>query len=120
MRFYQSATGIVALAATGKLSSTTIASSVLTDPALGQSKRYCDVSTSICYSSWTGANGVTFGVALPDTNAAPFDTVLQIVSPIKNGWVGFSWGGTMPYVPLTIGWVNNASETVIYSSRMAL
>lgn len=89
--------------------------------ALGQtSKKYCDVSTSICYSGWTGGNGVTIGVALPDTTVAPFDTVLQIVSPIKNGWVGFSWGGTMPYVPLTLGWVNNATNTVIYSSRMAL
>ena len=52
--------------------------------------------------------------------AAPFDTVLQIVSPIANGWVGFAWGGTMPYVPLTIGWVNAAANTTIYSSRMAL
>ena len=52
--------------------------------------------------------------------AAPFDTVLQIVSPIANGWVGFAWGGTMPYVPLTIGWVNAVANTTIYSSRMAL
>ncbi|KAF1849745.1 iron reductase domain protein [Cucurbitaria berberidis CBS 394.84] len=82
-------------------------------------KRYCDATTSICFSGWTGTNGITFGIALPEAKAAPFDTVLQIVSPIKNGWVGFSWGGTMPYVPLTIGWVNNASNTAIYSSRMA-
>lgn len=26
----------------------------------------------------------------------------------------------MPYVPLTLGWVNKAGSTVIYSSRMAL
>lgn len=83
-------------------------------------KRYCDTETSICYSGWTGSNGVTFGIALPQAKSAPFDTVLQMVSPRKNGWVGFSWGGTMPYVPLTLGWVNNASETAIYSSRMAL
>lgn len=89
--------------------------------ALGQTaKRYCDSASSICYSGWTGGNGVTIGVALPNATAAPFDTVLQIVSPIANGWVGFAWGGTMPYVPLTIGWVNNASSTTIYSSRMAL
>ncbi|KAF1937315.1 cellobiose dehydrogenase-like protein [Clathrospora elynae] len=74
--------------------------------ALGQTtKRYCDTATSICYSGWTGTNGITFGVALPASKSAPFDTILQIVSPIKNGWVGFSWGGIMPYVPLTNGFV---------------
>ncbi|CAN9316726.1 unnamed protein product [Alternaria alternata] len=82
-------------------------------------KRYCDPETSICYSGRTGTNGITFGLALPESKTAPFDTVLQIVSPIKNGWVGFSWGGTMPYVPLTVGWMNTASNTSIYSSRMA-
>ncbi|KAH3964132.1 hypothetical protein HBI56_167790 [Parastagonospora nodorum] len=82
-------------------------------------QRYCDTVTSICYSGWMGSNGVTFGVALPQNKTAPFDTVLQIISPRKHGWVGFSWGGTMPYVPLTLGWVNNASNTAIYSSRMA-
>ncbi|ORY05555.1 cellobiose dehydrogenase-like protein [Clohesyomyces aquaticus] len=95
---------------------------VLTGTALAQNSpptRYCDTVTSICYSGWTGGNGVLIGVAMPNTTVAPFDTVLQIVSPIKNGWVGFAWGGTMPYVPLTIGWVNNASNTTIYSSRMA-
>ncbi|KAF2185584.1 iron reductase domain protein [Zopfia rhizophila CBS 207.26] len=90
--------------------------------ALGQkaeAARYCDSTTSICYSGWTGGNGIAIGVAIPKVTALPFDTVLQIVSPIANGWVGFAWGGTMPYVPLTIGWVNNASTTTIYSSRMA-
>ncbi|KAL5389094.1 hypothetical protein PMIN03_005816 [Paraphaeosphaeria minitans] len=93
---------------------------VLLGSALGQaSRRYCDIASSICYSGWTGGNGVTIGVALPNTTSPKFDTVLQIVSPIANGWVGFSWGGTMPYVPLTLGWVNKAENTVIYSSRMA-
>ncbi|KAH9876246.1 hypothetical protein J1614_004125, partial [Plenodomus biglobosus] len=88
--------------------------------ALGQNtKRYCDPTTLICYSSWTAANGITFGIALPEAPSVPFDTLLQIVSPIKNGWVGFSWGGTMPYVPLTLGWINSAANTTIYSSRMA-
>jgi hypothetical protein len=91
------------------------------NPASAQTtKRYCDPVTSICYSGWTGTNGITFGIALPEIKNAPFDTALQIVSPRKNGWVGFSWGGTMPYVPLTVGWVNDASNTTIYSSRMAL
>ncbi|KAF2790248.1 iron reductase domain protein [Melanomma pulvis-pyrius CBS 109.77] len=93
---------------------------LLAGTALGQTaKRYCDSASSICYSGWTGGNGVTIGVALPNVTAAPFETVLQIVSPIANGWVGFAWGGTMPYVPLTIGWVNTAANTTIFSSRIA-
>ncbi|KAH7357665.1 cellobiose dehydrogenase-like protein [Pyrenochaeta sp. MPI-SDFR-AT-0127] len=92
----------------------------ITSNTLAQiTQRYCDVTTAICFSGWKGSNGITLGIALPKGKTAPFDTILQIVSPIKNGWVGFSWGGTMPYVPLTIGWVNNASSSTIYSSRMA-
>ncbi|KAF2709398.1 iron reductase domain protein [Pleomassaria siparia CBS 279.74] len=104
MRFCASSFGLIVLAGT----------------TLGQTaKRYCDSASSICYTGWTGGNGVTIGVALPNVTAAPFDTVLQIVSPIANGWVAFSWGGTMPYVPLTVGWVNTAANTTIYSSRIA-
>ncbi|KAF2278058.1 cellobiose dehydrogenase-like protein [Westerdykella ornata] len=92
----------------------------LAGTAIGDStSRYCDEASSICYSGWNSGNGVTIGVALPKVAKAPFDTVLQIISPVANGWAGFSWGGTMPYVPLTIGWPNNASNTAIYSSRMA-
>ncbi|KNG47944.1 iron reductase domain-containing protein [Stemphylium lycopersici] len=97
--------GLATLASTGHAKST---------------QRYCDPITSICYAGWAGANGVTLGIALPAAQTTPFDTVLQIVSPIRNGWVGFSWGGTMPYVPLTVGWMNSAANTSIYSSRMAL
>ncbi|KAF2872359.1 cellobiose dehydrogenase-like protein [Massariosphaeria phaeospora] len=93
---------------------------ILTGAVSGQAaQRYCDPVTSICYSGWTGGNGIWIGVALPSTTTPAFDTALQIISPIANGWVGFSWGGTMPYVPLTVGWVNTASNTSIYSSRMA-
>ncbi|KAF2018102.1 iron reductase domain protein [Aaosphaeria arxii CBS 175.79] len=103
-----------------KLSKTSVGLLASAGTVLGQNtKRYCDTVTGLCFSGWTGGNGVTIGVALPNATVAPFDTVLQMVSPIANGWVGFAWGGTMPYVPLTIGWVNNASNTAIYSSRMA-
>ncbi|KAF2642356.1 cellobiose dehydrogenase-like protein [Massarina eburnea CBS 473.64] len=88
--------------------------------ALGEvkSKRYCDAATSICYAGLTTGNTL-IGIALPDVKVAPFDTILQITSPTSNGWVGFSWGGTMPYVPLTVGWQVKAANTTIYSSRMA-
>ncbi|KAF1993762.1 iron reductase domain protein [Amniculicola lignicola CBS 123094] len=103
-----------------RVAKTSMSLAGLASTALGQvANRYCDVDTSICYSGWNGGNGITIGVALPKVATAPYDTVLQIVSPIANGWVGFAWGGTMPYVPMTIGWVNNASNTAIYSSRIA-
>ncbi|PVI00610.1 Auxilliary activities family 12 protein [Periconia macrospinosa] len=93
---------------------------IFSGPAFAQvkSKRYCDGATGICYAGVTN-NNVLFGIAIPDVKTAPFDTVLQITSPSYNGWVGFSWGGTMPYVPLTVGWVNKNANTTIYSSRMA-
>ncbi|KAF2736455.1 cellobiose dehydrogenase-like protein [Polyplosphaeria fusca] len=103
-----------------RLSEASLGLAALSGVVTGQkTTRYCDPASTICFAGWKGGNGVTIGVALPNTTAPPFDTVLQIVSPKANGWVGFAWGGTMPYVPLTIGWINNASNTTIYSSRMA-
>ncbi len=29
-----------------------------------------------------------FRLAVPDASAAPFDTILQIISPISYGWAG--------------------------------
>lgn len=88
------------------------------------SSQYCDPLTSICYSSITSASGVSFRVACPAVTKAPFDAILQVVAPIENGWVGFSWGGTMTFNPLTIGWVNENNGTnganVMVSSRWAL
>ncbi|KAF2202442.1 cellobiose dehydrogenase-like protein [Delitschia confertaspora ATCC 74209] len=87
--------------------------------AAGQTGIYCDSVTSLCFSSYSVSN-ILIGVAIPNATVAPYDVVLQIVAPISIGWVGFSWGGTMPYVPLTVGWINKAASTTIYSSRMAL
>lgn len=86
--------------------------------AYSQSTSFCDDVTSICYQSYTNDEGVTYRVALPDVSEAPFDTILQVVSPIEYGWSGFSWGGRMAYNPLLVNWVNG--EDVISSSRKAL
>ncbi|KAH9222029.1 hypothetical protein DL95DRAFT_432325 [Leptodontidium sp. 2 PMI_412] len=38
--------------------------------------------------------------------AAPSDAIIHIVAPIEYGWAAFSWGGTMVWNPLTMGWSN--------------
>ncbi|KAF2877276.1 hypothetical protein BDV95DRAFT_673985 [Massariosphaeria phaeospora] len=84
---------------------------------VGQSVPYCDSLTSICYQSYTDDNGISLRIALPKVTAAPFDSIIQIVAPIKYKWIGFSWGGTMAYVPLLVGWPNGNS--VVHTSRIA-
>ncbi|KAF2035636.1 hypothetical protein EK21DRAFT_107155 [Setomelanomma holmii] len=65
-------------------------------------KRYCDPATSICYSGWTGTNDITFGIALPETTTAPFDTVLVEYSYIKGtGYNDTHWTLNVRY-PTTI------------------
>ncbi|TVY83852.1 Cellobiose dehydrogenase [Lachnellula suecica] len=78
---------------------------------------YCDALTGICFSSWTSTSGIRLGIALPWNVKDPYDAIIQIVAPIKIGWVGFAWGGTMTYNPLTVGWPNGKAAVV--SSRMA-
>ncbi|KAF1960466.1 cellobiose dehydrogenase-like protein [Byssothecium circinans] len=104
-----------------KFRSSAVGALALVKSVLGEvkSQRYCNAATSICYASLMAGN-VFYGIALPDVKVAPFETIIQIISPITNGWAGFSWGGTMPYNPLTIGWQNKEANTTIYSSRMAL
>jgi hypothetical protein len=77
---------------------------------------YCD-ELSRCFSSYTTFNGVTFGIAIPEVDAAPYDIILQVTAPIEQGWVGFAWGGSMSYNPLTVTWANG--DSVVISSRMS-
>lgn len=78
--------------------------------------QYCNTATNICYveSSSTASNPI-YRIAIPDANAAPFDTLLQIIAPVSLGWAGFAWGGAMTLNPLTVAWPNGNSVTV--SSR---
>ncbi|KAG4430237.1 hypothetical protein IFR05_014279 [Cadophora sp. M221] len=78
---------------------------------------YCDPLTTICYSSFTNEWGISYRIALPDVSAAPSDAIIQIVAPIEYGWAAFSWGGTMVWNPLTMGWSNGTGAAV--SSRFA-
>ena len=85
--------------------------------ALGQSSRYCDPLTKICYSSFS-AEEVDYRLAIPVVNKAPFDVILQIVAPTYKGWAAVGFGAGMTYNPLAVAWANGR-EAVI-SSREAL
>ena len=105
----------VALAA---LTSTLAAPSPEVQSASAAAK-YCDASTTICYSEYTSPAKVVYRLAIPDTATAtaPFDVLLSIVAPTTVGWAGIAWGGQMAYNPLSIGWPNAA--TTVVSSRRA-
>jgi glucose/arabinose dehydrogenase len=82
----------------------------------GVAGSYCD-ELGRCFVSRTMTNGVVYAFALPEVDAAPFKTILQITAPITTGWAGFSWGSGMTYQPLAVVWANG--DSVQISSRMA-
>lgn len=94
-----------------------ISGTQLISVVVGQTSDYCDSITSICYQSYTDSNGISVRFALPQTNATPFDLVIQIVSPVQNKWVGLAFNGRMQYNPLLVAWPNNAN--IVASPRWA-
>lgn len=52
------------------------------------------------------ASGVTWGVAIPDVAAAPYDILLSISAPATAGWVGWASGGCMLRSPLVVAWAD--------------
>ncbi|KAK6189422.1 hypothetical protein LQW54_013280 [Pestalotiopsis sp. IQ-011] len=82
-----------------------------------------DPETGFTFSQYAAAfdigKTVTFRIAIPSTAtaSAPYDAVLQIVSPIAVGWTGVAWGGTMVTNPLTVGWANG--NTAVATARWA-
>ncbi|KAK0655158.1 hypothetical protein B0T16DRAFT_450893 [Cercophora newfieldiana] len=83
-----------------------------------ETAKYCPGGTSICFSeSRIEANDIVFRIAIPETTAAPFDILLQIVAPISVSWASIAWGGKMTANPLTVAWPNGNSAVV--SSRWA-
>ncbi len=92
----------------------------LLDKRQAVTSKYCKPGTSMCYLEYSwGPTIPVFRIAVPDSAATntPFDTLLQIVSPVSLTWVGFSWGGGMTLNPLTVMWPNGNGATV--SSRWA-
>ncbi|KAF2841713.1 iron reductase domain protein [Patellaria atrata CBS 101060] len=97
----------------------TLLGSVITlaSAVFAQSVSYTDPATRIVYQSYTNSDGISFRIALPQEVSTNYDAILQIVSPVSKPWVGFAWGGTMVFNPLTLGWANGAGVTS--SSRFA-
>ncbi|KAK3345520.1 hypothetical protein B0H65DRAFT_442879 [Neurospora tetraspora] len=80
--------------------------------------KYCDASTSICYSEFISPEKIAYRFAIPDNaTAGNFDVLLQIVAPKAVGWAGLAWGGVMVNNPLLVAWPYQSS--VIASSRKA-
>ncbi|KAF2010188.1 iron reductase domain protein [Aaosphaeria arxii CBS 175.79] len=71
--------------------------------------KFYDTSSGITYASIT-ITGVAYRVALPPLNSPNPDAIIQIVSPTKNGWCGFSWGGRMLRSPLSIAWATKQTS----------
>ena len=87
----------------------------------GDTTSYVDAVTGFTFASYTGDYDITFRIAVPSPVPADtvFDTVLQVVAPIKFGWFGIAWGGSMTYNPLAIAWANGTNGVVV-SSREAV
>jgi len=78
--------------------------------------KYCNAEFgNVCYAQYSAANNVVYRVAIPDTASAPFDALIQIVSPASLGWAGIAWGGSMANNPLTVAWGNG--DGAVVSSR---
>jgi hypothetical protein len=83
-----------------------------------ETAKYCPGGTSICFSeSKIDAQNLIFRIAIPDTTAAPFDVLLQVVAPVSVTWASIAWGGKMTANPLTVAWPNG--KNVVVSSRWA-
>ncbi|KAK0732361.1 hypothetical protein B0T21DRAFT_384676 [Apiosordaria backusii] len=117
------------LATSSPLSSSSSSSEIEPRQVYGVTSKYCSTASgnvpSLCFLQYyISATAPTFRVALPSdaTNNAAYDTILQIISPITQTWVGFAWGGGMTNNPLTVAWPNGNQGQVgrtlpgIYSS----
>lgn len=86
--------------------------------AAAPAAKYCDASTTICYSEWLSPEKIAYRIAIPDTaTAGNFDVLLQIAAPKSVGWAGIAWGGVMVNNPLTVAWANG--DKTVVSSRSA-
>jgi hypothetical protein len=82
---------------------------------------YQDELTGFNFGQWDAPavddSRIYFRIAIPDTAtpSAPYDTVLQVVSPNTIGWTGLAWGGDMLANPLFVAWPN--CSNIVVSSR---
>ncbi|KAK3372990.1 hypothetical protein B0T24DRAFT_248854 [Lasiosphaeria ovina] len=111
--------GLLQLAAAAlALGSSAVATPVPEAEAVSAATKYCEASTSICYSEFANPAGVLYRIAIPDTaTVGNFDLLLQIVAPKAIGWAGVAWGGVMTNNPLTVAWANPGATSVVSSRR---
>ncbi|KAK3303914.1 uncharacterized protein B0T15DRAFT_534954 [Chaetomium strumarium] len=80
--------------------------------------KYCDASTTICYSEYVSPEQIAIRIAIPDNaTVGNFDVLLQIQAPKTVGWAGVAWAGVMVNNPLTVAWANG--DKTVVSSRSA-
>jgi hypothetical protein len=80
--------------------------------------KYCDASTTICYTEYVSPEQIAIRIAIPDNaTAGNFDVLLQIQAPKTVGWAGVAWAGVMVNNPLTVAWANG--DKTVVSSRSA-
>ncbi|KAK3321307.1 hypothetical protein B0T19DRAFT_403861 [Cercophora scortea] len=90
-----------------------LASPVPAAEAVAAATKYCDATTTVCYSEYTTPEKIAFRIAIPDNaTAGNFDVLLQIVAPKAIGWAGIAWGGAMTNNPLTVAWAASGKSVV--------
>jgi len=79
---------------------------------------YTDAKSGISFSQWKGANGLSFGIALP--TAVKDEFIGQISGPVKTAkWGGISLGPKMVGPLLLVSYPNGASiSNTIRKARM--
>ena len=83
-----------------------------------QATKYCSPTTQLCYNEYATQGDSIFRVAISDAaSGSDFDIALQLVAPAGEGWLGFSFGGSMTEAPLAVAWPNGQGVTA--SSRWA-
>jgi hypothetical protein len=63
------------------------------------------------------ASGLSFKIAIPQADIAPFDILFSLTAPVATGWAGFACGGSMLKNPLLVAWPNG--NGVVVSPRWA-
>ncbi|SPO03630.1 related to cellobiose dehydrogenase [Cephalotrichum gorgonifer] len=74
-------------------------------------------TTGLAYKEFSTPSGILYRIAIPEGATAPFDIAFQIVAPVRAGWAGIAWGGSMLNNPLSVAWPNG--DTVTVTSRIA-
>ncbi|KAI0025312.1 hypothetical protein F4780DRAFT_768508 [Xylariomycetidae sp. FL0641] len=82
--------------------------------------QYCDPDNGVCFSEVVVSGDLAIRLALPETDAAPFDMLVQMSASTKTAaWAGLALGGKMTNNPLLLGWGDAAPGSAMTSVRWA-